>query len=213
MSLPPEDRWMTDLRAFLGTDPKGAGARLEKWCTGNEYGFVMDGEVDMVDLDAPVLGFDVTDFLSDAMVAGPVMTDLLYRTAKLADGRRILYIIDEAWKVLNIPQFAEAAMDHLKVDRKLNAGLILGSQSIRDARDSPIGYTIREQAKTIVAFAVERPDRDDFRWLHYTDRECEIIEELKPGTGEHLLRQDGKSVVCQIPLAGMGRRTCGAIRQ
>lgn len=203
MALPPEDRWLGDLRAFLGVSPKGAGARLEKWCRGNEYGWVLDNPRDMVKLDTHVLGFDVTEFLSDPMVCGPIMTHLLYRTSKLADGRRILYIVDEAWRVVQIPAFADAAMDGLKTDRKKNAALILGSQSIRDALDSAIGYTIREQCKTVVAFGVQRPDRADFAALRYTDRECEIIESLQPATGTFLLRQGRSSVVLQLDLSGM----------
>lgn len=203
MALDPEDRWLGDLRAFLGVSPKGAGARLEKWCRGNEYGWVLDNPRDMVQLDAHVLGFDVTEFLSDPMVCGPIMTHLLYRTGKLADGRRILYVVDEAWRVVQIPAFAEAAMDGLKTDRKKNAALVLGSQSIRDALGSAIGYTIREQCKTVIAFGVERPDRADFAALRYTDREAEIIESLQPATGTFLLRQGRGSVVLQLDLSGM----------
>ena len=204
MALPPEDRWLGDLRAFLGVSG-GAGGRLEKWCRhfDGEYAWVCDNARDMVKLDAHVLGFDVTEFLSDPMVCGPIMTHLLYRTGKLADGRRILYIVDEGWKVVNIPAFAEAAMDGLKTDRKKNAAVIFGTQSIRDALTSPIGYTIREQCKTVVGFGVERPDRADFKALKYSDRECEIIEDLKPGTGLFLLRQGGRSVVAQLALHGL----------
>jgi type IV secretion system protein VirB4 len=204
MALPPEDRWMGDLRAFLGVSG-GGGLRLEKWCRhfNGEYQWVADNDCDQVRLDAHVLGFDVTEFLSDPMVCGPVMTHLLYRTGKLADGRRILYIVDEGWRVVNIPAFADAAADGLKTDRKKNAAVIFGTQSIRDALESPIGFTIREQCKTVIGFCVERPDRADFRKLRYSDRESEIIEGLKPGTGTFLLRQGGRSVVAQLPLGGM----------
>jgi type IV secretion system protein VirB4 len=108
-----------------------------------------------------------------------------------------------SWRVVNIPAFADAAMDGLKTDRKKNAAVIFGTQSIRDALTSPIGYTIREQCKTVIGFGVERPDRDDFKALKYSDRECEIIEGLKPGTGLFLLRQGGRSVVAQLALGGL----------
>jgi type IV secretion system protein VirB4 len=72
-----------------------------------------------------------------------------------------------------------------------------------DALDSPIGTTIREQCKTIVGFPIERPDRKDLKRLRYTDRECEIIESLRPGTGQHLIRQGDRSVVAQLALGGM----------
>jgi type IV secretion system protein VirB4 len=203
MALPPEQRWMTDLRAFLGVSRKAAGARLEKFCWGQEYGWVCDCPADDVRLDAHLAAFDVTRFLNDPMVCGPVMADLLYRTGKLADGRRLLTIVDESWHATDIPAFADDVKDGLKTDRKKNAAVILATQSVRDALESAIGYTIREQCKTIIGFPVERPDRADFKRLRYSDRECEIIEDLKPGTGLFLLRQGGRSVVAQLALAGM----------
>lgn len=205
MALPPEDRWMGDLRTFLGAGNDGAGARLEPWCKDfdGEYAWVADNERDEVKLDAHVLGFDVTEFLTDKMVCGPVMTHLLYRTGKLADGRRIAYIIDEGWRVVDIPEFSDSAMDNMKTDRKKNAAFIFATQSVRDGLQSKIGDTIREQCKTIVGFAVERPRRADFQELKFNDRECEIIETLPPGEGMFLLRQNGRSVVGQLALHGM----------
>lgn len=204
MALPPCERWMKDLRAFLGTSNSGAGARLEKWCWGNEYGWVSDNPADIVDLDAPVLGFDVSDYLSDPMVCGPIMTQLLYRTgSKLCDGRRLIYMVDEGWRVVDIPAFADDAMDAFKTGGKKNFGVIFATQSIADAMKSRIGHTIREQVKTIAAFAVERPDRADLKQLKYSDRECEIVEGLRPGSGTFLLSQADRSVVVTLPLAGM----------
>lgn len=202
MALPPKDRWIGDLRAFLGVR-SGAGLRLEKWCWGNEYGWALDNPHDVVDIDAPVLGTDVTKFLDDPMVRGPVMMDLLYRTERLADGRRLLEIIDEGWKVIDDEAFSDYAKDMFKTDRKKNAAMIFATQSISDARESRIWPTIREQCKTIVAFAVDRPNRDDFRALKFSERECDIIEKLRPGTGDFLLRQGARSVQLQLLLSGM----------
>ncbi len=203
MALPPKDRWMKDLRAFLGTSRNGAGVRLEKWCWGNEYGWVSDNPEDAVDLNAAAIGFDVTKFLNDPMVCGPVMTQLLYRTGKLGDGRRLVYIVDEGWKIVDIPAFADDAADGFKTGGKKNFGVIFATQSVPDAMKSRIGHTIREQCKTIVACAVERPDRADLKQLKFSDRECEIIEELRPGTGTFLLTQGDRSSVCQLPLKGL----------
>jgi type IV secretion system protein VirB4 len=203
MALPVSKRRLGEVRAFLGSSRTGAGAHLEKWCAGGEYGWVLDNDEDQVRLDAPVLGFDVTEFLTDPMVCGPVMTYLLHRTGKLDDGRRLLYIIDEGWRVVDIPAFADAAKDGLKTDRKKNAATIFATQSVRDALDSGIGETIREQCKTIIGFPIERPKRQDFRELKFSERECDIIEELQPGTGQFLLSQGRRSIVAQLPLRGL----------
>lgn len=205
MALPPEDRWFADVRSFLGVARDGAGAKLEKWCAGynGELAWVLDNPRDQIDLTANVIGFDVTEFLKDSIVSGPIMSHLLYRTGKLADGRRLLYIVDEGWRVVDIPAFADDAMDGFKTGGKKNFGVVFATQSIADALKSRIGHTIREQVKTIVGFAVERPDRADFKMLKYSDRECEIVEELQPGTGTFLLSQGNRSTVLTLPLDKM----------
>lgn len=204
MALPPAERWLADLRAFLGVSRSGAGARLEKWCRGAEYGWVLDNPADTVRLDAPVLGFDVTEFLTDPIVCGPVMTDLLYRTTSLEDGRKLLYVIDEGWRVVDIPAFADAAVvDSLKTGRKKNTGLIFATQSVGDALRSGIAHTIREQCKTIAGFPVARPNRDELRELRFSDRECDVIESLEMGSGQFLLSQGGRSVVLELALRGL----------
>ena len=48
MSLPPRDRCLGELRSFFDDEPEGAGARLEKWCHGNELGWVIDAPADTV---------------------------------------------------------------------------------------------------------------------------------------------------------------------
>jgi type IV secretion system protein VirB4 len=201
MSLPPDDRWLADLRAFMGTSRSGAGARLERYCYGNEYGWVTDNPKDILNLNAHAIAFDVTKFLDDPIVCGPLMLHLLYRTDKLADGRKFLQIVDEGWRIVQIPAFSSAAMNFFKVDRKRNAGLIFATQTPGDGLNSAIGDTIREQCKTIIGFGVERPNRDHLRQMRYTDRECEIVENLQ--IGQCLISQGRRSTVAQLALDGM----------
>jgi type IV secretion system protein VirB4 len=47
MALPRADRWLGEIRAFLGPSNSGAGARLEKWCASTgELSWVIDNERD-----------------------------------------------------------------------------------------------------------------------------------------------------------------------
>jgi len=204
MSLPPKDRWLRDLCAFLPVSRTGARARLERFCWGAEYGGVADNPSDCMDLTKRVIAFDLTKYLNDPLVCGPVVSDILYRTNKLADGRPMQTVIDEAWRASDIPAFAYDTKDGMKTDRKRNAGVVFCTQSIGDAKRSAIGETIREQCKTVIGFAVERPSREDLsEFLRYNSREIDIIESMVPGDGLGLLSQDGRSVVVQMPLGGL----------
>ena len=78
MALPAEGRCMAEVRAFLGTSRDGAGARLEKWCAGGEFGWVIDCPNDIVALDGRVIGFDQSGLLDDPIASGAVMATLFH---------------------------------------------------------------------------------------------------------------------------------------
>ena len=83
-------------------------------CAGGSLGWAFDGDEDRVSLDAPFLGFDMTDILDDQDVRGPAMAYLFHRIEKLVDGRRIIVAIDEFWKALADPEFRDMVNDKLK---------------------------------------------------------------------------------------------------
>ena len=121
MALPPEVRTMEEVRAFLGMSRDGAGARLEKWCWGGEFGWVIDCRRDIVALDGRVIGFDQSALLEDPIASGAVLATLFHYTGKLVDGRRLLFLLDEVWNALLIPQFHAEIHAGLKTWRKFNS--------------------------------------------------------------------------------------------
>jgi type IV secretion system protein VirB4 len=205
MSLPRKQRWLGELVAFLGTNPKGAGARLKKWCWGAEYGGVVDCPEDLIRLDAPVIGFDQTHILDNPMARGPVMATLFHRVEKLIDGRRLLFVIDEFWKSLLDPAFRDAVNDKLKTLRKRNSPVIMATQSPSDALKSPIRHTILQQCPTQIYFANGRSSWEELGepGMGLTHPEVEIVKALPKATGTFLLKQGKHSTVAQLMLSGM----------
>lgn len=205
MSLPPEYRDMGEVRAFLGVGADSAGAHLLPWCWGQANGWVVDCPEDIIDLDAPVLGFDQTQILDDPVARGPALATLFHRFERLIDGRRLLFVIDEAWKAMLDLAFRDLVHDRLKTLRKRNAAMILATQSPKDALSSPIGHTVREQAPNQFYFANPHAVWADYgdEGMHLSRSEFEIVKNLLPGSGEFLLKQSGKSVRAQLLLEGM----------
>ena len=205
MALPPEARWLREVRAFLGVSAKDAGARLEKWCWGAEFGGIIDCPADNLRLDATVIGFDQTKILDNPMARGPVMALLFHRIESLIDGRKLLFIIDEFWKSLLDPQFTALVHDKLKTLRKRNSPMILATQSPRDALNSVVAHTIKEQSPTQVHFSNGLATWEDYgeQGMQLTRPEYEIVKTLPEGSGMFLLKQGLHSVVAQLPLSGM----------
>ena len=207
MALPPEDRWLEDVCAFLPhAVANGAKARLEAWCWGREKGWIIDGPKHLIDLAAPVIGFDQTDILDNPDARGPVMATLYHLCESLIDGRRLLFIIDEFWKSLLDPAFSALVHDQLKTLRKRNAPQILATQSPRDALNSAIAHTIREQCPTGIHFSNPQASAEDYgerSGIGLRPAEVAIVRSLEQGNGLFLLKQGTKSLVAQLPLHGM----------
>lgn len=206
MDLPPEDRWIEEVRSLLGTDPAGAGARLEKWCWGNSLGWIVDCPVDTLDLSAPAIGFDQTKYLDNPDARGPINSHLFYRTDKLLDGQRVITWIDEFWKSLQDPAFRGMIHNALKTRGKLNSPMVLATQSLTDALlAADIAHTILEQCKTSIEFANPKADREAYtKRAGYTDAEFNLIsQEIPAYSGMFLLKQEDKSIVSSLDLFGM----------
>lgn len=205
MQLPREDRWMEEVVAFLGVDENGAGARLEKWCWGNEFGGIIDCPEDRISFDAKVLGFDQTKFIDNAEIRGQIIATIYHYSGKLIDGRNLVFIHDEFWKALIDKWTRDLANDELKTFRKLNVPIFLATQSPHDALASEIGHTIREQCPTKIFFSLTNPQWSDLgdEGFGLTETEFDIVRELPAGSGDFLIKQDDKSVKASLPLQDM----------
>lgn len=73
--------------------------RLAPWCHGGDFAWVFDNPTDELDFNAAAnIGIDGTDFLDSDEVCTPISLYLLHRMDEIIDGRRFVYVMDEAWK-------------------------------------------------------------------------------------------------------------------
>jgi type IV secretion system protein VirB4 len=158
-----------------------------------------------VALDGRVIGFDQSALLEDPIASGAVLATLFHYTGKLVDGRRLLFLLDEVWNALLIPQFHAEIHAGLKTWRKYNSPILIATQDVADGLNSPIGHTIRSQTPNQMYFSTPGAVWKDYgpEGMKLTATEFDIIQKLPKGTGQFLLKQDDRSVVVQAPLSGL----------
>lgn len=214
--FPREQRYLGRLLDHLDrTGEDSVYTHLRQWCysynSGEQdgvYAWVFDNRVDnvatIVSGECKMVGFDITDFLDDPVVRGPLAHYLFYLVNKLVDGRRIAIFISEFWKFADDPYCAKFMKDHLKTIRKKNGFLVMDSQSPSDALGHPIARTLIEQTPTKVLFPNPDADRSEYmEGLSLTEREFMLIkEQLRPGQRTFLVKQGGNSVVAKLDLKG-----------
>ncbi len=205
-ALPRQQRSIAALRSLLGQgDASGVGARLERWQRGGPLGWVLDNDQDLLSLEAPLIGFDMTQVLDHDEVRIPAMLYLFHRIAERVDGRRLVLDIDEFWKVLGDPAFTDLAQDGLKTWRKQNALMVFGTQSPADVLRSPIAHAILEQCATKIFLPnAHGQARDYVDGFGLSEAEFRLVrDELTPASRRFLVKQGHDSVVVELDLSGM----------
>ncbi|MGJ7542693.1 VirB4 family type IV secretion/conjugal transfer ATPase [Variovorax sp. LT1R16] len=207
LDTPMHLRNMTNFQKSLpnmGDD--GLFIRLRKWTAGNSLGWVFDNPKDTIDLHkANIIGFDYTDVLDNPEVRVPVVNYLLHRLDALIDGRRLIYVMDEFWKILDgggaLKDFAK---NKQKTIRKQNGMGIFATQSPEDALGSDISAALIEQTATMILLPNPNASRKDYiEGLKLTESEYQVVISLDERSRRFLVKQGHSSSVCQLDLRGM----------
>lgn len=207
LDTPQHLRSMTNFQKSLpnmGDD--GLYVRLRKWTAGNALGWVFDNPVDTIDLEkAPIIGFDYTDIIDNPEVRVPVINYLLHRLEALIDGRPLIYVMDEFWKILDGKGgLKEFAKNKQKTIRKQNGLGIFATQSPEDALASDIAAALIEQTATMVLLPNPNASREDYiQGLKLTEAEYKVVVSLDERSRCFLVKQGHASSVCQLNLRSL----------
>lgn len=207
LDTPMHLRTMTNFQKSLpnmGDD--GLYIRMRKWTAGNSLGWVFDNPLDTIDLEkANIIGFDYTDIIDNPEVRAPVINYLLHRLEALIDGRPLIYVMDEFWKILDGKGgLKEFAKNKQKTIRKQNGLGIFATQSPEDALASDIAAALIEQTATMILLPNPNASRDDYvGGLKLTDAEYQVVVSLDERSRCFLVKQGHASAVCQLNLRGL----------
>ncbi|MDA7418428.1 VirB4 family type IV secretion/conjugal transfer ATPase [Xenophilus arseniciresistens] len=207
LDTPMNLRTMTNFQKSLpnmGDD--GLFVRMRKWTAGNSLGWVFDNARDTIDLHkANIIGFDYTDIIDNPEVRVPVINYLLHRLEALIDGRRLIYVMDEFWKILDGGgALKEFAKNKQKTIRKQNGMGIFATQSPEDALSSDISAALIEQTATMILLPNPNASREDYiDGLKLTESEYQVVVSLDERSRRFLVKQGHMSSVCQLDLRGM----------
>ena len=204
MSLPAADRHLSDVRAFLGEGRNGAGARLEKWCHGNELGWVIDAPSDSISLSGRLHGLDTTALLDNRRARGAALLYLFHRIEQQLDGSPVLIPADEGWRALLDETFRPMIEKRLRTIRSFNGTFVFITQSPAEVLASGIGAVLVEQCPTQIHMPNPRATEDDYiGGLKRTRAEFDVLRGLPKGSGQFLLCQGTRSAVAELPLRGL----------
>lgn len=198
-------QFLPDVATDERDEHPGVAARLRKWCAGGQLGWVFDNAKDGLDLSHHgICGFDISEFLDDAEVRGPMMKYLIYRTKAMIGGRRFVYLFDEWWRAVAADEFAQLSRDQAKTIRKQDGILVVSTQEADDALKSAVGKSVLEQCETLILLRNPKATRTDYvDGLHLTEAEYELVRTLPEDSRRFLVKQGARSALAELDLSDL----------
>lgn len=175
---------------------------LSKWFGTGSRAWLFDNAQDSFSLDQAVTAFDMTALLKASDIRLPLLDYLFYRIErKLAEGKPLIIMIDEAWALFDDPKFGPRIQDWIKTIRKLDGILVFMTQEASDAAKSSICDTLIQSTENRIFFANPKADRktyvDAFR---LTETEFEATSSMPPKSRLALISDGSGSAVVSTRL-------------
>ncbi|GAL15866.1 ATPase [Vibrio astriarenae] len=179
--------------------------RLEKWLAGGEFGWVFDNPVDELDFTrASNIGIDGTEFLDNDDVRTPISMYLLHRMEDIIDGRRFMYVMDEAWKWVNDAAFSEFVGNKQLTIRKQNGFGVFATQLPSSLLDSPQGAALVQSCSTEIYLPNPKAKEEEYRQgFGLTEKEFLTVKGMGEKSRLCLIKQGANSVVCSLGMPDM----------
>jgi len=191
-----------------GADEGDLFERIQEWTADGRYGWIFGQSAeDTFSLDGDVVGFDLTGILdSESEKERMAVLSYLFRRVErvIEDRKPTLIIIDEAWKALDNPYFADRLSNWLVTARKQNAVVVMMTQYASQLEKTRTGKTIVEAVPTQLLLPNIRASASDYTMLGLSEKELSVLL----GTGSNsrlaLVRDDQGSVVIDADLSALG---------
>lgn len=215
LAVPRELRRLSAVQEFLeGSDSSenGIARRLSKWCGNGPNAWLFDNAVDTLDVDRPIVGFDVTEFMESGVeeIKTVTMMYLMQRIKELMDGRRLPILMSEFGILLSGEAedgsaiFGEFVEKGITQNRKSNSFIIAECQDFQQIKNNKTAYALLNQTSTKIFLPSDTANEADYlKYGDLTHREYQLIKNMGENSRKVLIKQGGRgSVVVSLNLEG-----------
>ena len=209
-SLVPSERYLSTVTQMLPVDFQRRD-RLNKWLQGDscrpagEYAYLFDHPEDTLSLKANKMGFDMTDLMRGPnTVMTAVCMYLMPRIRESLDGQRVSLYFDEGWQMFDHPYWKKQLKEDLPTFRKMNAHIVLATQSPETVVNSALSAQFLDNVPTNIFFCNNKANFEKhYRHFQITSSEFSMIKETPAEQRLFLYKQNQGSAICRLNLRGM----------
>ena len=186
-------------------------AHLKKWIRGYEhipdgqYAWLFDNPRDNFTTNTTQkIGIDLTYLLhqSPHILIATCMY-LMHRIKLSLNGQLTSILFDEGWQILDHPYWKQQLRQDLPTLRKLNAHIVLSTQSPSSVLHSSLSAQFLDNCATHIFFCNPAANWEHYQHFGLNKREFDFIKNTPKEQKLWLYKQDNHSVICQLPLHNM----------
>jgi type IV secretion/conjugal transfer VirB4 family ATPase len=196
--LEPDQRTVSNFANIIGELKE----RLHRWTRAGQHGFLFDNADDTLSFSR-FQTFNFAGWGDAPDVLEPLLFYVLHRASnEIADPKNLatfkMFLLDEAWLFIRNETIRNYVVQAQKTWRKLNAAMILATQSLKELQESGMLQIVSESCPTKIFLANPEMDREVYREaFHLNDTELELIAGLVP-PGQMLIRKAQSSKKVQL---------------
>jgi len=201
----PAERHMRNFVELIESMDSGFSSALRQWVDVGAFASLFDHQEENLNLNNPIAGFEMAELTENKACLIPVLSYLLHKINLMLDGTPTILVLDEAWKLLDTPQFSGMLKDWMEHLRTHNAMAILATENIKEAGQSAISPIIMQH----IATQIYLPDTEmhpSYQEVFYlTEKECMFLSMMENEERHFLLKRGHETIVVSLDLSGMDK--------
>ena len=182
-------------------------ASLDRWINTGCFASLFDNKDEDLDFNNNRVGFDLTALLDndlDPNVLKSVCMYLMHRIKQTFDGSRVSLFMDEGWQLLDNDYWTEQLKKDLPTLRKLNAHIILATQSPESVISSSLSAQFLDNCATNIFFVNDKANFEKhYKHFNLSISEFEFVKNTQNSKRLFLYKQSKDSKICKLNLEGL----------
>ena len=193
--------------------------RLARWLKGSskacdanstnhnegDYAYLFDHTEDALDLKQAKVGFDFTHLMTEPKsVLTAVCMYLVHRIQESLDGQRVSLYFDEGWQFLDNDYWKNRLKQDLPTWRKMNAHLVLATQSPESVVNSALSAQFLDNAATNIFFCNNKANFEKhYKHFGLTLSEFDFLKQTPKEKRLFLYKQSQDSAIAKLNLGSL----------
>ena len=202
-TLPKEQRTLQAVHEFVTVHDAHHAKLLTKWFGSGEYANLFDATQEKAEPKQGMIAFNISSLMDNVACLTPVASYLLHRITMTLDGTPSIFVLDEAWKLLNNPLFAPRIAQWMGYLTSKNAIALMATNQVESLSDYEFAPILVKEAATQIYLPNEDPDDYYIDQLGLSEDEFAYLDAMNVDYRHFMIKRANESVVAELNVGGM----------